>query len=58
MPTERKDVRCPMGRKKMDASMFDHECTLIPHWVMGSGFGIREGFPRSSRKDPRAEAEI
>ena len=58
MPTERKDVRFPMWRKKMDASMFDHKCTLIPHWVMDNVFGIREVFPRSSRKDPRSEVEI
>ena len=58
MPSERKDVRLPMWRKKMDASMFDHKSTLIPHWVIDNVFDIREAFPLSSRKDPRTIVEI
>lgn len=46
-----------MWRKKMDASMFDHKSTFIPHWVRDI-FDIKETFHRSSTKDPRSEAEI
>jgi hypothetical protein len=42
----------------MDASMFDHKSTLIPHWVIDNVFDIRETFPLSSRKDPRTIVEI
>jgi len=46
-----------MWRKKMDASMFDHKSTFIPHWIRDV-FGITETFPLSSRKDPRTIVEI
>ena len=58
MPNERKDVRLPMGRKKMDASMFDHKCTLVPHWVRDSVFSIRDTFPHSSKKHPESQVTV
>tara|TARA_Y100000748_G_scaffold290729_1_gene277624 strand:- start:1120 stop:1611 length:492 start_codon:yes stop_codon:yes gene_type:complete len=58
MPNERKDVRLPMWRKKMDASMFDHRSTFVPHWVVDTVFGLRDTFPHSSKKDPRSLVEI
>ena len=58
MPNERKDVRLPMWRKKMDASMFDHRCTLVPHWVRDSVFAIRDTFPHSSKKHPESQVTV
>ena len=58
VPNERKDVQFPMWRKKMDASMFDHKCTLIPHWVMDNVFEIRETFPHSSKKHPESQVTV
>ena len=58
MVSERKDVEFPLWRKKMDSSMFDHKCTLIPHWVMDNIFQIRESFTSSSKKDSESKVTI
>lgn len=58
MPSERNNVRFPMWRKKMDASMFEQRCTYIPEWVIDDLWGIRETFSHSSRKNPESEVDI
>lgn len=58
MVSERKDVKYPLWRKKMDTSMFEHKSTFIPHWVIDNVFCMREYYPYSSKKDPRSEIEI
>jgi len=58
MVSERKDVKYPLWRKKMDASMFDHKSTFIPHWIINDVFKIRDHYPFSSKKDPRSIIEI
>ena len=58
MVSERKDIRFPLWRKKMDSSMFQYKCTHIPDWVKDNIFKIRERFPQNTRTDPRSEVSV
>ena len=58
MASERSKVRNPLWRKKVDGSMFDDKCTVIPDWVKDDLFGIRDVFPHSEKNDPRSKVTI
>jgi hypothetical protein len=58
MPNERSDVSFPLWRKKMDGSMFDEKCTVIPDWVKDNVFSIRSRFEHNSKSDSSSAATI
>ena len=58
MPSERRNVKNPLWRKKVDGSMFDDKCTVIPDWVKDNVWDIRERFPHSGKNNPLSQAEI
>ena len=58
MASERSKVRNPLWRKKVDGSMFDDKCTVIPDWVKDDIFVIREVFPHPEKNDPRSKVTI
>ena len=58
MGSERSKVRNPLWRKKVDGSMFDDKCTVIPDWVKDDIFGIRDVFPHPEKNDPRSKVTI
>ena len=58
MASERSKVRNPLWRKKVDGSMFDDKCTVIPDWVKDDVFGIRAIFPHPEKNDPRSKVTI
>lgn len=58
MPSERNNIKFPMWRKKIDASMFVEKSTYIPEWIIDDLWEIREVFPHSSRKNPQSEVDI
>ena len=58
MPSERSKVEYPMWRKKVDGSMFDDKCTVIPDWVKDNLFRIREVFPYPEKHNPKSKVTI
>ena len=58
MPSERRNVSHPLWRKKVDGSMFDDKCTVIPDWVKDNIWGIRDRFPHSGKDNPLSQATI
>lgn len=47
-----------MWRKKMDGSMFNDRCTVIPKWVVDNVFKIRGRFPEKEKNHPMSQAFI
>jgi hypothetical protein len=47
-----------MWRKKVDGSMFDEKCTVIPDWVKDNLFNTREVFPHPEKNDPKSRVTI
>jgi stress-induced morphogen len=58
MVDERKDVKFPLWRKKVDGSLFQHGMTVIPEWVKDQVFDIREVFIESSKKKSTSEVDV
>ena len=58
MPSERRNVSHPLWRKKVDGSMFDDKCTVIPDWVKDNIWRIRERFPHPEKDNPLSQATI
>ena len=58
MPNERSNVKFPLWRKKMDGSMFNDRCTVIPKWVVDNVFKIRGRFPEKEKNHPMSQAFI
>jgi len=58
MVDERRNVKFPMWRKKVDGSLFEHATTVIPSWVAGDVFGIYEIFTESSKEHPSSKVSI
>jgi len=58
MVDERRNVKFPMWRKKVDGSLFEHAVTIIPSWVAEGVFDIYQVFTESSRKHPSSKVSI
>ena len=58
MVDERRNVKFPMWRKKVDGSLFEHAVTIIPNWVADGVFNIREIFTESSKEHPSSKVSV
>jgi len=58
MVDERRNVKFPMWRKKVDGSLFEHAVTTIPGWVAEGVFDIYDIFTESSRKHSSSKVSI
>jgi hypothetical protein len=58
MVSERNNVKFPMWRKKMDASMIVKKNTYIPDWVIDNLWKIRETFTHSTKNNIQSEVDI
>ncbi len=58
MPSERRDVKFPLWRKKIDGAMFDDKCTVLPIWVRDRVFNVSERFPHRSKNHPESKTAI
>jgi hypothetical protein len=58
MKSERRDIRFPLWRKKVDSSLFQHNGTTIPNWACKM-WNITEDFSKcSSKKDTNSKVTI
>jgi hypothetical protein len=58
MVEERRNVEFPLWRKKVDGSLFEHAVTIIPNWVAGNLFDIRNLFTESSKDQSSSDVAI
>lgn len=59
MTDERKDIKFPMWRKKVDGSLFQHSMTAVPGWVNVDLWKTKSLFTGvKSKKNPLSEVNI
>lgn len=58
MVDERRDVKFPLWRRKVDGTLLENSQFVIPDWVKEGTFGIKDLFTESSKKHPSSEISI